>query len=152
MEGDALFRRKDKGFTLIELLVVMLIVGIILSIAVPRLSGSDKEAIITAMKEDARNAMGLANSYYLAYRTYPTVTVDGSAGAACQNVPDPNGAQSQFDLCASEGNTIDVQAIADCSTVGGTAGVQGYSVTVTSATQPEQVLYNSCTDAAIRVQ
>ncbi len=149
---ETLLARRERGFTLIELLVVMLIVGILLAVAIPKLAGSDKEAILTAMKEDARNTIGVVNSYYLGYRTYPDITVDGSAGATCSNIPDPNGGTSKFDLCVTEGNTITVQSIADCSTVGGTAGVQGYSVTVSSTTQPETVVYNSCTDAGISVQ
>jgi len=50
-DGVAAIGRPDRGFTLIELLVVMILIGLILSLAVPRFSGfGEKEQLRKASR------------------------------------------------------------------------------------------------------
>src|SRR5207244_6131985 len=46
---------KAKGFTLIELLIVMALIGLLATIAIPRLANTKERAPLAAMKSDLRN-------------------------------------------------------------------------------------------------
>ena len=60
-----------KGFTLIELLVVMAIISIMVAFGISNLFGAKKAAYITAMKNDARNAIAATEGYYAVHDEYP---------------------------------------------------------------------------------
>ena len=47
--------RRSRGFTLIELLMVIVIIGILVSVLIPRFANSREKAFVTAMKSDLRN-------------------------------------------------------------------------------------------------
>jgi prepilin-type N-terminal cleavage/methylation domain-containing protein len=51
-EGKAV---KARGFTLIELLIVVVIVGLLASIAIPKLANTKQKAYVAQMKSDLKN-------------------------------------------------------------------------------------------------
>ena len=56
--------RRLRGFTLVEMLMVMVIVGILVTILIPRFATSREKAFIAAMKSDLRNLATAEESYY----------------------------------------------------------------------------------------
>ena len=65
---------RDEGFTLIELLVVLIIIGILLSIAIPSYLGFQKKAQQTAAMSDVRSAIPDAEAYYSDNNSYASMT------------------------------------------------------------------------------
>lgn len=67
------FKRKDAeaGFTLIELLIVIVVLGILMSMAVPALSGVKNKAETAVAKADLHNIMQSLEMYYLDEGEYP---------------------------------------------------------------------------------
>lgn len=67
-----MFERK-KGFTLIELMLVVIIIGILVSMVVPRIAGRSKQAKVAAAKADINANLSTAlDMYELDNGTYPT--------------------------------------------------------------------------------
>jgi len=101
---------RDEGFTLIELLVVLIIIGILLSIAIPSYLGFQKKAQQTAAMSDVRAAIPDAEAYYSDNGNYTNMTAGGlkttydsglqviGVGNATQGIskagPDAGGAQT----------------------------------------------------------
>ena len=66
-----------RGFTLIELLVVLIIIGVLLSIAIPSYLGFQKKAQQTAAMSDVRSAIPDAEAYYSDNNSYTSMTAGG---------------------------------------------------------------------------
>jgi len=64
--------RRIHGFTLIELLMVIVIIGILVTVLIPRYANSREKAYVTAMKSDLRNLATAEESYYYDYSAYST--------------------------------------------------------------------------------
>jgi general secretion pathway protein G len=65
--------KSKKGFTLIELMLVVIIIGVLVSMVVPRLVGRSEEARIAAAKADINSNISVAlDLYELDNGKYPT--------------------------------------------------------------------------------
>ena len=63
-----------KGFTMIELIFVIVILGILASVAVPRLAGTKADAEISAAVANLRTLLSDINSYYVAKGEFSNTT------------------------------------------------------------------------------
>jgi prepilin-type N-terminal cleavage/methylation domain-containing protein len=63
---------KTKGFTLIELLIVMALIGLLATIAIPRLANTKERAQLAAMKSDLRNLVTAQENYLAENQKYTT--------------------------------------------------------------------------------
>lgn len=64
--------RQRNGFTLIEMLVVVMILGLLISLAAPRLIGRSDDAKVVKAKADISAIEQALNLYKLDSGTYPT--------------------------------------------------------------------------------
>ncbi len=62
----------EKGFTLIEILVVVMILGLLISLAAPRIIGRTDDARITKARADIRAVEEALNLYKLDSGSYPS--------------------------------------------------------------------------------
>ena len=131
--------KSQKGFTLVELLVVIVIIGILVSIAVMKLAGSDEGAVIASMQSDARNAITAEQLYYAVNRRYAQVAVNALNSEAGQT---KTLSGSNIQVAVSPYNMLYVylQSCPDDS--------RGFFVRVISSKTNKRVEYNSCTDTA----
>ena len=83
-----------KGFTMIELIFVIVILGILASVAIPRLAGTKADAEISAAVANLRTLVSDANVYYVAKGSFENGAGDAISTTWSQitNVPvdDPN--------------------------------------------------------------
>lgn len=63
---------RSRGFTLIEMMLVVMIIGILVSIMVPRFANTKEKAIVTTMKSDLKNFATAEESYYYDNSSYTT--------------------------------------------------------------------------------
>lgn len=56
--------KNKKGFTLIELMLVVIIIGVLVSMVVPRLAGRSEEARVAAVKADINANISVALDLY----------------------------------------------------------------------------------------
>ncbi|MGM0500075.1 MAG: type II secretion system protein [Bacillota bacterium] len=67
----------EAGFTLIELVIVIVVLGILMSMAVPALSGVKNKADTAVAKADLHNIMQSLEMYYLDEGEYPGQATKG---------------------------------------------------------------------------
>jgi general secretion pathway protein G len=86
------FRGKndEAGFTLIELLIVIVVLGILMSMAVPALSGVKNKADTAVAKADLHNIMQSLEMYYLDEGEYPGQGTKGELGTISSNLDELN--------------------------------------------------------------
>nr|WP_321431737.1 type II secretion system protein [uncultured Campylobacter sp.] len=63
-----------KGFTMIELIFVIVILGILASVAIPRLAATREDAEISAAVANLRTLVSDASAYYTAKGTFDSAT------------------------------------------------------------------------------
>ena len=87
--------KNNRGFTLIELLIVVVIIGILVSIVVPKFANGKERAMVTAMRSDLHNLVTAQEAYF-------------SNGNQYYNgpVPDPS-----FSYNVSENVTVTLQNV-----------------------------------------
>lgn len=79
--------RHKHGFTLIELLVVMAIVGLLLTLAVPRYFGGVDRAKETALRENLHQMRDAIDKHYADNARYPDVLEDLVARKYLRRIP-----------------------------------------------------------------
>jgi type IV pilus assembly protein PilA len=84
-------RTNNRGFTLIELLIVVVIIGILVSIVVPKFANGKERAVVASMRSDLHNLMTAEEGYF-------------SNGQNYYNGPLPNAAAFPYNV--SQGVTI----------------------------------------------
>ncbi len=75
-----------RGFTLIELLVVIVIIGLLVSIAIPKFTNTKEKAYLAQMKTDLRNLATVQEAYLYDHNAYtnsfPATAFTTSAGVS----------------------------------------------------------------------
>ncbi len=60
----------EAGFTLIELLIVVVLIGILVSIAIPKQAATKDKAKLATVKADVRNIISAEEAYLSDYKVY----------------------------------------------------------------------------------
>ena len=82
--------KNNDGFTLIELLIVIVVLGILMSMAVPALSGVKNKAETVVAKADLHNVMQSLEMYYLDQGEYPGQSTKGDLTSISTNLAELN--------------------------------------------------------------
>ena len=76
-----------KGFTMIELIFVIVILGILASVAIPRLAATREDAEISAAVANLRTLISDASSYYAAKGSFNTTGTTKAKWSDITNIP-----------------------------------------------------------------
>ena len=130
--------KMKKGFTLIELLFVMAIIAILAGFAIANLKGSTSSAIITSMKNDARNAIAAEQAFFAENQRYSQI--------ASGTEPDENGFKENdldnFRVSVSKGNNIGITRN-NCED-----GSAGFQITVENSNLSDKTVeFDSCVNS-----
>lgn len=82
--------KNKSGFTLIELLIVIVVLGILMSMAVPALSGVKNKADTAVAKADLHNIMQSLEMYYLDQGEYPGQSTKGDLSSISGDLDELN--------------------------------------------------------------
>jgi prepilin-type N-terminal cleavage/methylation domain-containing protein len=63
-------RDHRQGFTLVELIIVVVIIGILVTIVVPKFANGKERAIVTSMRGDLHNLLAAQEGYFSNAQTY----------------------------------------------------------------------------------
>jgi type IV pilus assembly protein PilA len=109
--------KNRKGFTLIELMVVVLIISLLASIAVPKLTGSKNKARLASVKSDIRNLMTAQESYFSDNHAYandwPTLVAGANANLSPGNTASVTASVSGWSATVS--NSSIATGVSQCS-------------------------------------
>jgi len=94
--------RRRKGFTLIELIVVIAIIGILVAIAIPRLTGFTNRADQAATEAEARTVLTAISALYALDIAPATIMTYTAGSAEITNLTGPlNGAIAGLNVTAA---------------------------------------------------
>ena len=139
-----------KGFTMIELIFVIVILGILASVAIPRLAGTRTDAEVATTVANLRTLLSDASGYYVAHGNF-----NGVNWKDLTNVPLENAATTlataTANLKVGAVNCITVQAVAKNTTTKAPAHIKFTKLTTTAgdvcsqvqAADPVEALLNS---------
>ena len=104
-----------KGFTMIELIFVIVILGILASVAIPRLAATREDAEISAAVANLRTLVSDATAYYTAKGSFNTTGDTAAKWSDITNVPlasaTTTGATSEAKLKVGGKDCIGVQLV-----------------------------------------
>ncbi|SIQ11848.1 type IV pilin protein [Halanaerobium kushneri] len=89
--------KNEEGFTLIELLIVIVVLGILMSMAVPALSGVKNKADTAVAKADLHNIMQSLEMYYLDHGEYPGQSTKSDISSISSDLTELNIKNSETD-------------------------------------------------------
>ena len=138
-----------KGFTMIELIFVIVILGILASVAIPRLAGTREDAEISTAIGNLRTLLSDAASYYAVKGNFKDAGGTNSANwRDFTNVPLVGAAGSGATLGDAIADTVDAVATAPTAylAVGG-ANCIGLNIVEKSGDTPAYIEFNTVAGA-----
>lgn len=129
---DSKKESSEAGFTLIELLIVIVVLGILMSMAVPALSGVKDKADTAVAKADLHNIMQSLEMYYLDTGEYPAQAAEGDFTTVAANLDELN--------IKNEASTYNY--VTDAS-----EGAEKYSISYAAAS--DEIYYISTDDSSL---
>ena len=63
-------KAESRGFTLVELMIVVVIIGLLVTIVVPKFANGKERAMVTAMRGDLHNLLAAQEGYFSNVQSY----------------------------------------------------------------------------------